>query len=128
MLQNILFWNVLSLGWLFTLCNVLLKAKLGESNKFYYDEKLKRWVEEGAEPPTEEAALPPPPMIAAFQSGNQNYSIKDAIKAETLDSAAAGTEIKSPSSEKSSGIPPIPPSSNQFTAHGRTGVRSRYIL
>lgn len=105
-----------------------MKAKLGESNKFYYDEKLKRWVEEGAEPPTEEAALPPPPMIAAFQSGNQDYSIKDAIKAETLDTAAAGTELKCPtSSEKSSGIPPIPPSSNQFTARGRTGVRSRYI-
>uniref|UniRef100_A0A803NA13 Protein transport protein sec16 n=1 Tax=Chenopodium quinoa TaxID=63459 RepID=A0A803NA13_CHEQI len=26
------------------------QAKLGDTNKFYYDEKLKRWVEEGAEP------------------------------------------------------------------------------
>ncbi|KAH7519625.1 hypothetical protein FEM48_Zijuj08G0057000 [Ziziphus jujuba var. spinosa] len=103
------------------------QAKLGEANKFYYDEKLKRWVEEGAEPPPEEAALPPPPKTAAFQSGNQDYSIQDALKTERFDTIA-GPEFKgSTPSEQSSGIPPIPPSSNQFTARGRMGVRSRYV-
>ncbi|KAE9459402.1 hypothetical protein C3L33_08687, partial [Rhododendron williamsianum] len=47
------------------------QAKLGEQNRFYYDEKLKRWVEEGAEAPAEEAALPPPPTIPEFHNGIQ---------------------------------------------------------
>lgn len=104
------------------------QAKLGEKNRFYYDEKLKRWVEEGAEPPPpEEAALPPPPTTAAFQNGMPDYNVKDAPKTGgfPLD---LGLETKSPiSSERSSGIPPIPPSSNQFSARGRMGVRSRYV-
>ena len=100
---------------------------MGEKNRFYYDEKLKRWVEEGAEPPPpEEAVLPPPPTTAAFQNGMPDYNVKDAPKTGgfPLD---LGLETKSPiSSERSSGIPPIPPSSNQFSARGRMGVRSRY--
>jgi hypothetical protein len=40
------------------------EAKLGDSNKFYYDEKLKMWLEEGAKPPPPpEPAAPPPTMI-----------------------------------------------------------------
>jgi hypothetical protein len=100
-----------------------LKAKLGEKNKFYYDEKLKRWVEEGTEPPPEEAALPPPPTTAPFPNGMQDYNVRDAPKTGEFHSDA-GLETKSPSS----GIPPIPPSSNQFSARGRMGVRSRYRL
>ena len=105
----------------------LLKAKLGEKNKFYYDEKLKRWVEEGAQLPTEEAALPPPPPTnAVFQNGMSESSVKDAPKVENSQSNNGGTETKSPgSSERGSGIPPIPPTSNQFSARGRMGVRSR---
>lgn len=103
----------------------LLKAKLGEKNKFYYDEKLKRWVEEGTELPSEEAALPPPPPTSVFQNGMPDSSMKDAAKVENSESNG-GPEIKSPnSSERGSGIPPIPPSSNQFSARGRMGVRSR---
>ncbi|QPG75996.1 hypothetical protein FOA43_003382 [Brettanomyces nanus] len=40
-----------------------IKAKLGEENQFYYDEKLKRWINKNA--PVEEQivdTLPPPPM------------------------------------------------------------------
>ncbi|PON61160.1 COPII coat assembly protein, Sec [Parasponia andersonii] len=102
------------------------QAKLGKPNSFYYDDKLKRWVEEGAEPPLEQEALPPPPTTAAFQSGTQDYGLKDSPKPERFDTVA-GTEIRSPnSSEKSPGIP-IPPGSNQFSLHGRMGVRSRYV-
>ncbi|KAA8521376.1 hypothetical protein F0562_012062 [Nyssa sinensis] len=103
------------------------QAKLGEKNKFYYDEKLKRWVEEGVEPPAEESALPPPPTTAAFQNGTSDYSLKSALKSEG--SPIIGSpESKSPISlERSSGIPPIPPTSNQFSARGRMGVRSRYV-
>ncbi|KAF6009702.1 hypothetical protein HII12_003248 [Brettanomyces bruxellensis] len=41
-----------------------IKAKMGEENQFYYDEKLKRWINKNA--PVEEqiadTAPPPPPM------------------------------------------------------------------
>ncbi|GLT52501.1 hypothetical protein SLA2020_258390 [Shorea laevis] len=103
------------------------QAKLGEKNRFYYDEKLKRWVEEGAEPPTDEATLPPPPPTSAFQNGMPDYSKHDTPKIESLHTSS-GSEIKSlGSSERNSGIPPIPPSSNQFSARARIGVRSRYV-
>ncbi|KAF7828420.1 protein transport protein SEC16B-like protein [Senna tora] len=103
------------------------QAKLGETNKFYYDEKLKRWVEEGAEPPAEEAALPPPPTTATFQNGNTEYNLKSALKTEGS-SSNEGPELRTlSSSENTHGIPPIPPSSSQFSARGRMGVRSRYV-
>ncbi|KAM7491210.1 hypothetical protein LguiA_034131 [Lonicera macranthoides] len=104
------------------------QAKLGETNKFYYDEKLKRWVEEGADQPAEEAALPPPPTIAAFPNGSSNYNLKSALKGEGSHQGNGNPEYKSPTHVgHSSGIPPIPTSSNQFSARGRTGVRSRYV-
>ncbi|ESW29348.1 hypothetical protein PHAVU_002G063200 [Phaseolus vulgaris] len=103
------------------------QAKLGEKNKFYYDEKLKRWVEEGAALPAEEAALPPPPpTTAAFQNGSTEYNLKSALKTESSPPLeGSNTRISSP--ELSPGMPPIPPSSNQFSARGRMGVRSRYV-
>jgi hypothetical protein len=37
------------------------EARLGDNNKFVYDEQLKMWVEEGKPPPAApEASLPPP--------------------------------------------------------------------
>lgn len=103
------------------------QAKLGETNKFYYDEKLKRWVEEGAEPPAEEAALPPPPTAAAFQNGTSDYSLKNASSSEGFSTNGSPNSITTPPSEGSSGMPSIPPGSNQFSARGRMGVRSRYV-
>ncbi|OIV92776.1 hypothetical protein TanjilG_00910 [Lupinus angustifolius] len=102
------------------------QAKLGDTNKFYYDEKLKRWVEEGVDPPAEEAALPPPPTTAAFQNDSTEYKLKSALKTEGSPSNE-GSNIRSLTPEHSPGIPPMPPSSNQFSARGRLGVRSRYV-
>ncbi|XP_027359993.1 protein transport protein SEC16B homolog [Abrus precatorius] len=102
------------------------QAKLGEKNKFYYDEKLKRWVEEGAELPTEEAALPPPPTTAAFQNGSTEYNLKSALKTESSP-PIEGPNLRTSSPELSPGMPPMPPSSNQFSARGRLGVRARYV-
>ncbi|KAF3448329.1 hypothetical protein FNV43_RR09042 [Rhamnella rubrinervis] len=102
------------------------QAKLGEKNKFYYDEKLKRWVEEGVEPPAEEAALPPPPT-AISQNGTSDYNLKSAMKKDGSPSNGSPDFKNSTPSEHTSGIPPIPPSSNQFSARGRMGVRSRYV-
>ncbi|GLT65838.1 hypothetical protein SLA2020_382430 [Shorea laevis] len=104
------------------------QAKLGEKNKFYYDEKLKRWVEEGVEPPAEEAALPPPPpTTAAFQNGMPDYNLKSTLQKERIPTNQS-LDYRSPTpSEHTSGIPSIPSSSNQFSARGRMGVRSRYV-
>ncbi|OMO52484.1 hypothetical protein COLO4_37171 [Corchorus olitorius] len=103
------------------------QAKLGEKNKFYYDEKLKRWVEEGAEPPAEEAALPPPPTTAAFQNGMSDYNLKSGMKSEGSPTNGS-PKFRNPTPiEHASGIPPIPTSSNQFSARGRMGVRARYV-
>ncbi|XP_077245056.1 protein transport protein SEC16A homolog [Tasmannia lanceolata] len=103
------------------------QAKLGETNKFYYDERLKRWVEEGAEPPAEEPALPPPPTAASLQNGSLDYNMNSAFKSQNLP-ANGGPQTQSPNPlEHSSGIPPIPPTTNQFSARGRMGLRSRYV-
>ncbi|KAL7144028.1 hypothetical protein ABFS83_08G231200 [Erythranthe nasuta] len=103
------------------------QAKLGDSNKFYYDDKLKRWVEEGAAPPAEEAALPPPPTAAAFQNGTSDYNLKSAMQSGAYHGNGS-PEFKSPNVlDNNPGIPPLPPTSNQYSARGRMGVRSRYV-
>lgn len=95
---------------------------MGDENKFYFDKQLNTWVEKGAEPPAMETALPPPP--AAFQNGTSDYNLKTALKSEG--SLSNGSpEFKSPSLDQGAGIPPLPPTSNQFSARSRMGVRSR---
>ncbi|CAL5340266.1 unnamed protein product [Camellia sinensis] len=99
------------------------QATLGEKNKFYYDENLKRWLEEGAEPPGDEPALPPPPQSASLQNRIAYYT------GPKIDNVHSNNELeyKSPSSEWNSGILPTPPSSNHLSAHGRMGVHARYV-
>ncbi|ESQ39898.1 hypothetical protein EUTSA_v10000744mg [Eutrema salsugineum] len=99
------------------------EAKLGAENQFYYDEKLKRWVEKGVEPPAEEAALPPPPTIGTFQNNSLGYENKSDVNPSSGSWSSSGPTP----SENSSGIPPVSQSSNQFSARGRMGVRARYV-
>ncbi|CAN6476889.1 unnamed protein product [Victoria cruziana] len=113
------------------------QAKLGEKNKFYYDEKLKRWVEEGVDPQTEAAELAPPPTTASFTAAFRTAALQTDSSSHSMNSTIASQnalpngvpEAKSTlSSENNSGIlPPIPPTTNQFSARGRFGVRSRYV-
>ncbi|KAJ8499013.1 hypothetical protein OPV22_009565 [Ensete ventricosum] len=113
------------------------QVKLGQSNKFYYDEQLKTWVEEGAEPPAAEPALPPPPTATTFQNGMPDYNISntfksvtninDAFKRESLTDREGPVAKPLVPLEQKSTIPPTPPSQNQFSARGRMGVRSRYV-
>ncbi|BFI25268.1 COPII coat assembly protein SEC16 [Marchantia polymorpha subsp. ruderalis] len=91
------------------------EAKLGEKNKFYYDQKLKRWVEEGAQPTPEEVALPPPPTSANFVSKVDEH----------IPDVQSGVGVI-PGPRTLSGTPPVPPS-NQFSARAKQGVRSRYV-
>ncbi|XP_074268809.1 protein transport protein SEC16A homolog [Silene latifolia] len=102
------------------------QAKLGDTNKFYYDEKLKRWVEEGAEPPAEEPALAPPPTSTAFQAEKSDSYSKNAFN-NALNSSGCSEHANSTPPGSSMEIPAFPPSSNQFSARGRMGVRSRYV-
>lgn len=102
---------------------------MGDSNKFYYDEKLKRWVEEGAELPAAEPPLAPPPTTAAFQNGSTDYNVKSVLKSESPICNNEFPEMKSPTSaDNGAVIPPLPPMSNQFSARGRMGVRSRQVI
>ncbi|KAJ8447315.1 hypothetical protein Cgig2_013092 [Carnegiea gigantea] len=101
-------------------------AKLGEKNKFYYDDKLKRWVEEGAGPPAEEPALASPPTTAAFMNGVSCLDKKD--ESNNAIHANGQAEFKSANSfEKKAGTPPLPSGANQFSACGRMGVHARYV-
>ncbi|KAG2603704.1 hypothetical protein PVAP13_4NG003401 [Panicum virgatum] len=103
------------------------QAKLGEQNKFYYDEKLKRWVEEGAEVPAEEPPLPPPPTKSSFQNSIPESKLNGppVVGGYTANGFAEAKALNP--SEPSSGMPPMPPTQNQFSARGRMGVRSRYV-
>uniref|UniRef100_A0ACD5TAW3 Uncharacterized protein n=1 Tax=Avena sativa TaxID=4498 RepID=A0ACD5TAW3_AVESA len=102
------------------------QAKLGQQNKFYYDEKLKRWVEEGAEIPAEEPPLPPPPTKSSYQNGMPDYNLNGPPSGIHTPNGVA--ERRSPKhSDHGLGMPPIPPSQNQFSGRGRMGVRSRYV-
>ncbi|XP_042054595.1 protein transport protein SEC16B homolog isoform X3 [Salvia splendens] len=100
------------------------QAKLGDTNKFYYDEKLKRWVEEGVEPPAPEAALPPPPKASVFQNG---ASEKSFLQSEPPHNNGNQEFLSPGTMDNSSGMPPLPPTANQYSARGRMGVRSRYV-
>ena len=122
-------YTILSLAtfYLSNMLNLLmdLKAKLGEQNKFYYDEKLKRWVEEGAEVPAEEPPLPPPPTKSSFQNSIPESNLNGPpVGGGYTAYGFAEAKALNPS-EPSSGMPPMPPTQNQFSARGRMGVRSR---
>lgn len=92
------------------LVGFLLQAKLGEANKFYYDEKLKKWVEEGVEAAPEAALPPPPPTTSSF-----------------MGSSSQDESQTPPSATLKPGIPPmIPSGGNQFSNRRQAGVRSRY--
>lgn len=100
------------------------EAKLGDKNKFYYDNELKRWVEEGAEEKVDDVSLPPPPIGVDFNSNMKTPAsdVKPHPAIEGQGFTASGPFSSSPE------MPPMPPSVNQFSARGRLhGVRSRYV-
>lgn len=100
---------------------------MGDENKFYYDEKLGRWVEKGVEIPAEEAAPPPPPTTSVFQNGTSDYNLKSALQTEVSHSNGSPEFRGSGPMDNNPGIPPLPPTTNQYSARGRMGVRSRLV-
>ncbi|GJQ14063.1 hypothetical protein GpartN1_g5854.t1 [Galdieria partita] len=53
------------------------QANLGKENKFYYDEKLGRWVCEGGEENNEEAPPPPPSKLLDSSNASQFTYVKE---------------------------------------------------
>ena len=113
-LMTYLLITVSQLNWVGLLL-MTFQAKLGDANKFYYDENLKKWVEEGVEPTPELAPPPPPPTTS-------NFFGSSAPEESHTPPAPAAVAAKP-------GTPPMPPSSsNQFSSRRQSGVRSRYLL
>ncbi|ODV58826.1 COPII coat assembly protein SEC16 ASCRUDRAFT_72237 [Ascoidea rubescens DSM 1968] len=108
-------------------------AKLGEESKFYYDEKLKRWVNKDAPQEAETAAAPPPPPIKKKTTetlegrGKAEFS---AFKSAPppLGSSASEPAIKIGSSKEDASVPD---SSTGFSlievASGKTIPKRRTI-
>ncbi|EFJ23470.1 hypothetical protein SELMODRAFT_415411 [Selaginella moellendorffii] len=96
-------------------------AKLGDSNKFRYDETLKRWVEEGAEAQAPELPLAPPPTANKLVSRVEENGAPISMSPERPQPTPERPQLVV------SGIPPMPPSSNQYAAHAWQNVRSRYV-
>lgn len=91
----------------------IFQAKLGDANRFYYDEKLKKWVEEGVDPTPDIAPPPPPPTMSSFVGVSTPLDETHATpQAVTL----------------KPGTPPLAPNSiNHFSNRRQSGVRSRYV-
>mgnify|MGYP003702914959 CR=1 FL=1 len=81
-------------------------------------------MEEGADIPAEEPPLPPPPTKALFQNGIPDQSSNGPGSVSYTANGFSEARPLNPSGP-SSGMPPMPPSQNQFSARGRMGVRSR---
>lgn len=95
---------------------------MGDSNKFYYDENIKRWIEEGAKLSNVELPLCTPLTTAAFQNGAPDYNIKSALITKSSICNNGFLKMKSPISVNNGmGISPLPPTSNQFLDHSCMG-------
>jgi hypothetical protein len=114
-LAKVWFWGVVfsegeMCGWM------VAQAKLGDANKFYYDEKLKKWVEEGVDPTPDVAPPPPPPTTSSFVGSIPAFQEEGSAPPQ------AGSSKP--------GTPPLAPSSSNYYSNRRQagGVRSRYVL
>ncbi|KAL0026968.1 hypothetical protein WJX79_003842 [Trebouxia sp. C0005] len=98
------------------------EAKLGDENKFYYDNELKQWRVQGEEAPPPSGPPPPPPKMTPQRSASGSL-------------AAGLTRAPSSGPPSTSGRPPLPgvgtpssgPSSGGQSAGPRSAVRSRYV-
>ena len=91
-----------------------LQAKLGDANKFYYDEKLKKWVEEGVDPTPDVAPPPPPPTTSSFVGSIPGSQEEGNAPPQAVTSKP--------------GTPPLAPSSSNYYSNRRqAGVRSRCV-
>jgi hypothetical protein len=82
-------------------------------------------MEEGAEVPAEEPPLPPPPTKSSFQKSIPEPNLNGPPVGGGYTANGFMEAKASNASEPSSGMPPMPPTQNQFSARGRMGVRSR---
>ena len=90
----------------------MTKAKLGSESAFYYDEKLKRWVD-GSVPESErvaaEEAIGAPPVMPAVTTTNDNDG-------GSVSAGASTTQA-----------PPVSGASGTGSPRSAGGIRSRYV-
>ncbi|XP_024522902.1 protein transport protein SEC16A homolog, partial [Selaginella moellendorffii] len=98
-----------------------LPRKAWRQHKFRYDETLKRWVEEGAEAQAPELLLAPPPTANKLLSRVEENGAPISMSPERPQPTPERPQLVV------SGIPPMPPSSNQYAAHAHQNVTSRYV-
>ncbi|CAI5995746.1 unnamed protein product [Closterium sp. NIES-64] len=126
------------------------QAKLGGENTFYFNEKLKRWVERGKEDEVVETTLAPPPTAFAFAPAAPATSNSADPPATTPAAAAAAPAADgapsatsalpavhsaappapaadSTSAPASSAAKPGPPLAYAGSFGRRSAVRSRYV-
>ncbi|CAI5496808.1 unnamed protein product, partial [Closterium sp. Naga37s-1] len=124
------------------------QAKLGGENTFYFNEKLKRWVERGKEDEVVETTLAPPPTAFAFAPaapGTSNSADPPATTPAAPAPAADGAPPATPappavhsaappapaadstSAPASSAAKPGPPLAYAGSFGRRSAVRSRYV-
>lgn len=94
----------------------MTKAKLGSESAFYYDEKLKRWVD-GSVPESERAAaeeaIGAPPVMPAVTTTNNNND--------------GGGGVGSGGGSVSTQAPPVSSASGTGSPRSAGGIRSRYV-
>ncbi|EFJ05488.1 hypothetical protein SELMODRAFT_431527 [Selaginella moellendorffii] len=101
--------------------NTFEGGKAWRQHKFRYDETLKRWVEEGAEAQAPELLLAPPPTANKLLSRVEENGAPISMSPERPQPTPERPQLVV------SGIPPMPPSSNQYAAHAHQNVTSRYV-
>jgi hypothetical protein len=82
------------------------EAKLGESNKFYFDEQLKMWVEEGKPPPPPPEPLAPPPTSAALPASRLPGAPPPMVAAPMASTAGGAMRSRYVDTFNAAGAPP----------------------
>ncbi|UPR02338.1 hypothetical protein HOP50_09g56640 [Chloropicon primus] len=109
------------------------KVHLGESkNKFYFDEKLKRWRVEGEEEGEEEEAGPPsPPKMSAaavaFGAPGGGFSHGNGAQSEGISSEGGGLNWSAANPNQDLSRSMTSNDTQRSSANVRRNIRSRYV-
>eukprot|EP00271_Cylindrocystis_brebissonii_P003418 TRINITY_DN14376_c0_g1_i1.p1 TRINITY_DN14376_c0_g1~~TRINITY_DN14376_c0_g1_i1.p1 ORF type:complete len:2183 (+),score=493.32 TRINITY_DN14376_c0_g1_i1:157-6549(+) len=111
------------------------QAKLGDNNSFYYDEKLKRWVDKNADAESEAAPVGPPPTSLGYTPTSSPLKPAGPSDSPTPPGPPRMDAAGNTASPTSAAEPPLgrsvsaglPPLGGGAPAARRSSVRSRYV-
>ncbi|KAI9091300.1 Sec23-binding domain of Sec16-domain-containing protein [Phlyctochytrium arcticum] len=102
--------------------NIPTKANLGEKSAFFYDEKLKKWVnKKGGAQEDEAKSLPPPPMSKSASAPVSRLATPGPPNALTGDDRTSSMVPEAPHSMGIGGV------ANKRAGGTRRGARNRYV-